>query len=160
MGIRFGRGHYPGLLVQPLMGDVYYPVCSPRYRGGQLPVTPGDLAQATLLRSLEPWQPWLAAAGLPLAEPAGGVLYEDLSILIRSAIDGDGVALVRHAIVLQELAEGRLVRLFDLVAPSKDAYYLVSPPAAAGREPVVAFSAWLGEEIAAFQAGQLLTSRS
>lgn len=106
-----------------------------------LPAAPGDLAQATLLRSLAPWQPWLAAAGLPLAEPAGGVLYEDLSMLIRSAIDGDGVALVRHAIVLQELAEGRLVRLFDLVAPSKDAYYLVSPPAAAGREPVVAFSA-------------------
>ena len=152
VGIRFGRGHYPGLLVQPLMGDVYYPVCSPHYRGGNLPVTPAELAHATLLRSLEPWRPWLAAAGLPLAEPVGGVLYEDLSMLIRSAIDGDGVALVRHVVALQEVAAGRLVRLFDMAVPCADAYYLVSPPAAAQREPVRAFRAWLGEEIAAFQA--------
>lgn len=151
VGIRFGRGHYPGLLVLPLMGDVYYPVCSPHYRGGQLPATPGDLAHATLLRSLEPWRPWLAAAGSPLAEPAGGVLYEDLSMLIRSAIDGDGVALVRHAIVLQELAQGRLVRLFETFAPSADSYYLVSPPTVADRPAVRAFRAWLGEEVAAFQ---------
>ena len=156
VGIRFGRGHYPGLLVQPLMGDVYYPVCSPRYRGGQLPATPADLAHATLLRSIEPWQPWLAAAGLPLSEPAGGVLYEDLSMLIRSAIDGDGVALARHVVVLQELAAGRLVRLFGTVAPSADSYYLVSPPAVADRQPVRAFRAWLHDEIAAFQAQDAL----
>ncbi|MDX8122550.1 transcriptional regulator GcvA [Janthinobacterium sp. GMG2] len=157
VGIRFGRGHYPGLLVQPLMGDVYYPVCSPHYRGGNLPATPAELAQATLLRSLEPWRPWLAAAGLSLAEPVGGVLYEDLSMLIRSAIDGDGVALVRHVVALQEVAAGRLVRLFDMAVPCADAYYLVSPPAAAQREPVRAFRAWLGEEIAAFQAREAPT---
>ncbi len=37
VGIRFGRGHYPGLLAERLMGDVYYPVVSPHYRGGALP---------------------------------------------------------------------------------------------------------------------------
>src|SRR5476649_2387622 len=79
VGIRFGRGHYPGLLVTPLMGDAYYPVASPHYRHGDLPATPADLAHANLLRSIEPWQPWLQAAGLALPEPTGGVMYEDLS---------------------------------------------------------------------------------
>jgi LysR family glycine cleavage system transcriptional activator len=44
VGIRFGRGNYPGMVVLRLMGDVYYPVVSPHYRGGQLPATPEDLA--------------------------------------------------------------------------------------------------------------------
>jgi len=63
---------------------------------------------------------------------------------------------VRHAIVLQELAEGRLVRLFETFAPSADSYYLVSPPAMADRPAVRAFRAWLGEEVAAFQARHAL----
>jgi len=157
VGIRFGRGHYPGLLVTPLMGDAYYPVASPHYRHGDLPATPADLAHANLLRSIEPWQPWLQAAGLALPEPTGGVMYEDLSLLIRSAIDGDGVALVRHVVVLQEVAEGRLLRLFDTLAPSPDAYYLVSPPGAAARAPVQAFRAWMLGEVTRFQATHGLT---
>lgn len=150
VGIRFGRGRYPGLVVQHLMGDIYYPVVSPSYRGGDLPRTPHELAQATLLRSNEPWLPWFRAAGLDLAEPSGGVMYEDLSMLIRSAVDGDGVALVRHVVAMQEIASGQLVRLFDIATPSADEYYFVSPPAAAAQPHVQAFRAWLLAQIAEF----------
>jgi LysR family glycine cleavage system transcriptional activator len=152
VGLRFGRGHYPGMAVQRLMGDVYYPVVSPHYRGGQLPATPEDLKSATLLRSIEPWAPWYHAAGLDLAEPTGGVMFEDLSMLIRSAVDGNGVALVRHVVALQEIASGQLVRLFDIAAPCPDQYYLVSPPGAAGKPQVLAFRDWLLDEIARFTA--------
>ncbi|NVD96639.1 transcriptional regulator GcvA [Massilia sp. BJB1822] len=150
VGIRFGRGQYPGLLSERLMGDIYYPVVSPRYRGGDLPATPAALAQATLLRSNEPWLPWFRAAGLSLAEPAGGVMFEDLSMLIRSAVDGDGVALVRHVVAMQELASGQLLRLFELATPSPDDYYFVTPPGAAAKPQVQAFRAWLLAEIAQF----------
>lgn len=152
VGIRFGRGKYPGLVVERLMGDIYYPVASPGYRGGQLPRTPEALAQATLLRSNEPWLPWFQAAGLPLAEPSGGVMFEDLSMLIRSAVDGNGVALVRHVMAMQEIASGQLLRLFELAVPSPDDYYFVSPPGAAAKPQVQAFRAWLLAEIAKFQA--------
>ena len=118
--------------------------------------TPGGVGRGPLLGSMEAWVRWFRGAGLDVAEPSGGVMYEDLSMLIRSAIDGDGVALVRHAIVLQELAEGRLVRLFETFSPSADSYYLVSPPAVADRPAVRAFRSWLGEEVAAFQARHAL----
>ncbi len=159
VGIRFGRGNYPGLVVQRLMGDTYYPVVSPHYRAGDLPATPPALAQANLLRSVEPWTPWFRAAGLTLAEPSGGLMFEDLSMLIRSAVDGDGVALVRHVVVMQELASGQLLRLFDIAAPCADEYYFVSTPASARRPQVQAFQAWLLEEVELFQQ-QLLTSQS
>ncbi|ELX11605.1 transcriptional regulator, LysR family [Janthinobacterium sp. HH01] len=154
VGIRFGRGNYPGLVVQRLMGDVYYPVVSPHYRGGQQPATPLDLRQHTLLRSVEPWTPWLHAAGVDMAEPSGGLMFEDLSMLIRSAADGNGVALVRHVVAMQEIASGQLLRLFDTATPCPDEYFFVSPPGAAGKPQVQAFRDWLLEEIAAFQRQQ------
>jgi len=146
--------------VERLMGDVYYPVVSPNYRGGLLPATPQQLSQHVLLRSVEPWAPWLQAAGVALAEPSGGVLFDDLSMLIRSAADGNGVGLARHVVAMQEIASGKLVRLFDIAAPSPDEYYFVAPPAAASRPQVVAFRAWLFGEIAAFQREEKLTGRS
>ncbi|RFP24525.1 transcriptional regulator GcvA [Duganella sp. BJB488] len=154
VGIRFGRGNYPGLVVQRLMGDVYYPVVSPHYRGGQLPAAPQELSRHTLLRSVEPWSPWLRAAGVDMAEPSGGLMFEDLSMLIRSAADGNGVALVRHVVAMQEIASGQLRRLFDTATPCPDEYFFVSPPGAAGRPQVQAFRDWLLEEIAAFQRQQ------
>ncbi|HJU99163.1 MAG TPA: transcriptional regulator GcvA [Burkholderiaceae bacterium] len=154
VGIRFGRGHYPGMVVQRLMGDVYYPVVSPTYRGGRLPATPADLEQACLLRSVEPWTPWFRAAGLALAEPSGGLMFEDLSMLVRSAVDGNGVALVRHVVAMQEIASGQLVRLFDIATPCPDEYFFVSPPAAAAKPQVQAFRAWLLAEIDTFRQQQ------
>jgi LysR family glycine cleavage system transcriptional activator len=154
VGLRFGRGNYPGMVVQRLMGDVYYPVVSPHYRGGDLPAEPQDLRRHTLLRSVEPWTPWLRVAGVEMAEPSGGVMFEDLSMLIRSAADGNGVALVRHVVAMQEIASGQLMRLFDIATPCPDEYFFVSPPGAAAKPQVMAFRNWLLEEIAAFQRQQ------
>jgi LysR family glycine cleavage system transcriptional activator len=154
VGIRFGRGHYPGMVVLRLMGDVYYPVVSPHYRGGLLPLAPADLARHTLLRSVEHWTPWFNAAGLDLPEPSGGLLFEDLSMLVRSAADGNGVALVRHVVAMQEIASGQLLRLFDIATPSPDEYYFVTPPNSASKPQVLAFRSWLLEEIEAFQRQQ------
>ena len=152
VGIRFGQGQYPGLMVERLMGDSYYPVVSPGYNKGRLPTTPEQLKSAQLLRSDEPWLPWFQAAGLKLAEPSGGVRFQDLSMLIRSAMSGDGIALVRHVVATQELASGELVRLFNLAVKSPWDYYLACPPDALHKPQVLAFRQWLLEEIATFKA--------
>jgi LysR family glycine cleavage system transcriptional activator len=157
IGIRFGRGKYPGLETEHLSSEILYPVVSPRYRGGDLPAQPQDLAHGNLLRSEDGWTPWFEAAGLSLPEPSGGVMFEDLSMQVRSAVDGDGVALVRHLVALEEIAAGRLVRLFDIATPCLDEYYLVSPPHALQKPQVRAFREWLKAEIAR---SQLLTTPS
>lgn len=152
VGIRFGHGQYPGLLVERLLNEIYYPVASPRYAGGHLPATPAALTRATLLRSVDPWLPWFRAAGLSAPEPATGLLFDNLSMLIRSAIDGDGVALVRHVVADQEIASGQLVRLFDISVASPNDYYLVCTAGAQARPQVKAFRAWLLAEVAHFLA--------
>lgn len=152
VGIRFGQGQYPGLVVEKLMGDSYYPVASPSYNRGRLPTAPEQLKSSQLLRSDEPWLPWFQAANLKLAEPRVGVRFQDLSLLIRSAMDGDGIALVRHVVVMQDIASGKLVRLFDVAVQSPCDYYLACPPNALLKPEVQAFRRWLLEEIEIFQA--------
>jgi LysR family glycine cleavage system transcriptional activator len=151
VGIRFGQGLYPGLVVERLMGDSYYPVASPGYNDGLLPCTPKQLKPAQLLRSDEPWLPWFQAAGLSLAEPSGGVRFQDLSMLMRSALNGDGIALIRHVVASQEVTSGALVRLFDVTVKSPWDYYLACPPDVLNKPQVQAFRQWLLQEIAIFK---------
>ncbi len=152
VGIRFGTGQYPGMEVEELMGDSYYPVASTGYRKGQMPKSPKDLKQQRLLLSDEPWSPWFQAAGVAMSEPSGGVRFQDMSFVIRAALDGEGIGLVRHVVAEQEIAQGSLVRLFDVAVKSDSHYYLAYPPGAQLKPQVAAFMDWLRQEIARFKA--------
>ncbi|WDD95472.1 transcriptional regulator GcvA [Burkholderia sp. FERM BP-3421] len=151
--IRFGTGDYPGLYVEPLLEEAFFPVCAPTLNGGVLPRTPADLPRYALLRSNdELWRPWFDAAGLDtLTEPRRGVLYQDSSNLLQAAIDGQGIALVRRSLAIHELALGRIVRLFDIDGPSPWHYFLVCPEPMLRTARVQAFRRWLLEEIARFK---------
>jgi LysR family glycine cleavage system transcriptional activator len=153
LAIRYGGGRYPDLYVEPLLDEVFFPVCAPSYNGGQLPQTPADLADARLLRSDdELWRPWFDVAGLAhMIEPRRGVLYQDSSNLLQAAIDGQGVALVRRSIATHELAAGRLVRLFGIDAPSEHSYYFVCPQPLLASARVQAFRTWIFEEVERFR---------
>ncbi|HAT29300.1 MAG TPA: XRE family transcriptional regulator [Janthinobacterium sp.] len=151
VGIRFGSGNYPGLTVEKLMDDYYYPAASPRLNGGELPATAQDLGRFHLLRGDdEPWLPWLRAAGSALAEPSGGIVYHDLAMLLRAAAHGDGIALARHVIVMQEICSGELVRLFDVAVKCPFSYYFVCTPQALLRPEVRAFHDWLFAQVRQF----------
>ncbi|KVE38959.1 transcriptional regulator GcvA [Burkholderia sp. BDU5] len=154
IAIRFGYGVYPGLYVEPILDETFFPVCAPTLNGGVLPETPADLARYPLLRSDdELWRPWFDAAGLDtLTEPKRGVLYQDSSNLLQAAIDGQGIALVRRSLAVPDLAAGRIVRLFDIAGPSPWHYFFVCPPSLAQTPRVQAFRTWLLEEIARFNA--------
>jgi LysR family glycine cleavage system transcriptional activator len=57
---------------------------------------------------------------------------------IQAAVQGEGVALGRSALVADDLAAGRLVRPFDLSLPAGFAYYVVYPSRALQRPNVKA----------------------
>ncbi|MBU6488909.1 MAG: transcriptional regulator GcvA [Burkholderiales bacterium] len=155
VAIRFGPGGYADLYTERLLDEVAFPVCAPTYSPGALPKTPAELAASPrLLRSDDQmWSAWFKAAGLTgMSEPRRGVMYQDSSNLLQAAIDGQGIALVRQSIATHELAAGRLVRLFDIDAPSPSAYWFVCPPPLLGSTRVQAFRTWLLEEVERFRA--------
>jgi LysR family glycine cleavage system transcriptional activator len=156
MGLRYGRGGYAGLRVDPLMQDRVYPVCSPKLLEGPRPLrAPADLRHHTLLHDdvapieAPDWRAWLAAAGVTGVDPERGPSYSHSSLVLQAAIDGQGVALGRSSLVALDLEAGRLVRPFGPDMPSGYACYVVSPKTTADQPKIKAFREWLLEQAAA-----------
>lgn len=155
LALRHGRGDYPGLYVERLFDEHYFPVCAPHFNGGRLPATPLAMLDCPLLHSSpdEGWDIWLDAAGLSgRAVPQRGPRYMDSSHLLDAAIAGQGIALVRHTVAMDDLKAGRLVRLFRIEAPAQMALHLVCPPGHLARARASAFRDWLLASIARFEA--------
>ncbi|NPT55329.1 LysR substrate-binding domain-containing protein [Paraburkholderia elongata] len=143
--VRFGDGRYEGQEVIPLLHEPVFPVCGPQYlaRHGSF-LHPEDLAKATMLRSaLEPWRPWLDAAGLDWPEPTADVDYFDMGLLLEACVNGQGVALARQTMAAGYLGSGALVRLFELTAWPTYGYYLTVLPENMERLEVADFITWL-----------------
>ncbi|MDH3474204.1 MAG: transcriptional regulator GcvA [Rhodospirillales bacterium] len=166
LGLRFGRGGYPGMRVDLLFSAERTrtsPVCSPRLLEGSQPLAaPADLRNHTLLHldwgdtdeTAPSWRMWLLAAGLPDVDPTRGPRFSMSTMAIQAAIEGQGVALAEEIIVADDLAKGHLVRPFDLSLsdPMNFAYYVASPEATAGQPKVAAFRDWVLAEARGDQA--------
>ena len=150
VGIRYGRGRYPGLAVEKLVDDALIAVCAPSLK--KKLASPADLARCSLLHDDEPaaWERWLAKQRVRDVDATRGAIIEDSSMLIEATVRGQGVALARRSLVLDEIAAGRLVVCFPRVRPlpTGRAYYVVSPRDHLARPPVAAFRAWLRAESA------------
>ena len=146
IGIRYGRGKYPGLQSDRLFEEDIFPVCSPGLLDGEPPlIQPQDLAHHTLLHDdgHGDWRTWLLAAGVDDINPERGTIFSDSSMLIDAAVAGQGVALARSVLAADELAAGRLVKPFNLHLSRDFAYYVVYPTATAEQSKIIAFRDWL-----------------
>lgn len=145
LAIRYGPGRWPGLMSAPLMKSAIFPVCSPQYLQRTAIDFPDDVRQCTLLRSpRQKWRPWFLAAGLDLPEPVQGPVFDDAGLLLQAAAAGQGLALARSALAMDDLLAGRLVRLSDIEIEDDYGWFLV------WREPLQgdlhAFTTWLKQE--------------
>jgi LysR family glycine cleavage system transcriptional activator len=157
IGIRYGRGNYPGLETELLLRETVFPVCSPELlaANGKSPSTEEILAGATLLHddstgeseALPGWKMWLLAAGIDDVDWRKGSHFDQSALAIEAAAGGLGVALAPAVLVDSDLENGRLVRLDSPEVHEPFAYYLVYPADRTEREAVKAFRAWLFSEL-------------
>ena len=157
VGIRMGRGNYPGLRVDRLFGEALMPVGAPALLEGNHPLRqPADLRHHVLLHEDDytGWQLWLELAEVEGVDAQRGPIFTDGAIVVQAAAEGQGVALARSALAAGDLAAGRLVQPFAVSIPYELAYYLVCPEATADRPKIRRFREWLLAEAAAPEAGQ------
>lgn len=154
IAIRLGDGRFPGLESTLLLQEEAFPVCTPEFlaHAGR-PLSPRALLEYPLLLRLgEPhhtnWEEWFAAAGITGVKLSKGLRFPDTNMALEAAMKGLGVALARTAHVVEDLAAGRLVRLFDIHCPSNVAYYLVLPAGHENRPTIAAFREWILREVA------------
>lgn len=149
IGIRYGRGRYPGLRVDRLLEEDVFPVCSPRLLGPPHPLKqPRDLQHHILMHDdgHGDWRTWLLSSGVDNVDPQRGPIFTDSSLLLQAAVAGQGVALARGALARDDLQCGNLVRPFELSLPVEFAYYLVCPEETADQPKVSAFRDWIKAE--------------
>ena len=157
IAIRHGLGDYPGLVSEQLMAPVLLPVASPTLLEEGPPIQePADCLAYPLLQDSDraDWQLWFRAVGVaddPRAER--GPSFEDDLLLIRAALAGQGLALIRDVYATEEIASGRLVLALDQPWPVDFAYYAVTLENAPDRPPVRDFISWLKKEATSDLAG-------
>lgn len=145
LAVRHGDGNWPGLEVEKLATEEFFPVCSPRLLAEAKLRMPGDLHHLAILHHgpREDWQRWLKSAGAPELDLSRGMEFNQASVAIDAAVDGQGVVMARTVLVAWDLLAGRLVRPFTTMLRCPYAYWIVGPASARGRPKVAALKRWL-----------------
>lgn len=155
VGIRYGAGVWPGLSAFPFARDAFFPVCSPILLEGPNGLkTPEDLCHHSLIfdtsmacnPAFRSWRDWYEVAGLPVSGSERGLKINDSAAAYRMAIAGQGVAMGRTTLVVDDLREGRLVQPFGPVLECSLAYHVVCRPQDVTDPSIMAFREWLTEE--------------
>lgn len=151
IAVRHGDGTEHGLHVTRLYTEELLPVCSPALLAGPHPLRqPRDLMHHTLLHMdhRQDWSKWLVAAGVGDMDLSRGPVFNQASMGIDAAVDGQGVALARTGLAAHDLIAGRLIRPFDLALAVPYAYWIVCPKATANLPKITTFRVWLLAEAA------------
>jgi LysR family transcriptional regulator, glycine cleavage system transcriptional activator len=155
--IRYGSGAYPDLVVDKLLTEAVFPVCSPALLAGAVPLDhPLQLRHHTLLHDDSPdrdascpdWRMWLRAAGIADVSAQQGPRFNQSSLVLEAAIAGQGIGLAKAQLAEADLKAARLVRPFGAAQRVEFAYYFVSPPHRSAMPKVEAFRQWLRNETA------------
>lgn len=156
VAIRFGlgQGQYPELEETFLMDDEVLPVMAPVLRDGRPPPAgPAALADYPLIHDeigdMEPavdWRRWLQLAGVSAVDWRRGPTFSDSAFAVLAAIAGEGVALARRSLCLEDLVAGRLVQPFGPRVPLRQTYRMLATRQKARWSKVTRFRDWLLEE--------------
>jgi LysR family glycine cleavage system transcriptional activator len=151
VGIRGGRGSWPGVKSHLLLPMRFTPLCSPDLLARYGPLeSPADLGRVPRLFAHDDWwKQWFKAAGVP--EPPQAVpstlAVEVQSMLGTAAASGQGVAMLMPAFFTADLAAGRLVQPFDLMATDGDGYWLAYAQERERSPKIRAFREWILAEV-------------
>lgn len=158
IGIRYGLGDHPGLHVEKLMDEQLFPVCAPSLTAGKSGLhTVNDLARHTLLQdenldfgaSNPTWDYWARECEVALPSKLRTRRLGQTNMVVQAAIEGLGVALGREPLVIDALADGRLVRPFAQATKSLLSYWLVRRSETSDSTRVAEFLSWIHAEAAA-----------
>ena len=100
--IRYGNGDWRGVDVQRFLTETIFPVCSPDIISAERPLRePVDLRHHTLLHDtgVTDWAEWLQAAGVSGIDVDRGPGFNHSHLVTAAAMNGDGIALGRGALV-------------------------------------------------------------
>ncbi|HWV20369.1 MAG TPA: LysR substrate-binding domain-containing protein [Devosia sp.] len=147
-----------GLISHLLVKADFTPLLSPALAesiGGVR--EPADLLKLPMLDPQDEWWAlWFEIAGVPgfSAEGRPMSMLNWQSLLGTAAMAGRGVTMLTPALFRDEIASGRLLQPFKLLAPAGRGYYLVYPESRRNAPKVKLFRDWMLEATAFMREGE------
>jgi LysR family transcriptional regulator, glycine cleavage system transcriptional activator len=150
IGIRVGKGEWPGLTSHFLFKGDYSPMLSPRLAESVGGIRePADLYKVPLIGHTDPWWTvWFKAAGSEYSpdrsRPAlflGAQFYEAMA-----AIAGQGAAILTSRLYQSHIADGRLIRPFETEGSDGHSYWLVYATSRRNTPKIKLFKEWMLEQ--------------
>ena len=148
----------------PLLREEAYPVVSPRLlRDRTRPLaTPADLRHHVLLKYDDPlrrlpwveWSLWFSAWKLGPVTSAGWLTFSHYEQVVQAAVEGEGVAIGRHALVARLLKQKKLVVPFGERLAGARQYFVMQSRSSRAKPELKAFVDWVLEEAARENAEQ------
>ena len=111
----WGSEPVPGAVVEPFLATPKIVVAASDYVDANGPLrSPRDLAKCCLLRDEidDLWEEWFRAAGVEGVVTASGPIMPHCEMVLAAVERAQGIAIAYEALVLDDLATGRLVKLF------------------------------------------------
>ncbi|WP_041376383.1 LysR substrate-binding domain-containing protein [Polymorphum gilvum] len=155
--IHHGDPVWAGAIAEPLFPEDSIVVASRAFRDRHSIRAPADLLRVPRLQlATRPlaWRQWFEAAGVDTEAAYQGQRFDQFGMIAEAAAHHLGAALMPRLFVEEELAAGKLVRLFDTSLTGRSAYHFVYPERRTLRPVVATFRAWLLEEARAARIGR------
>lgn len=147
IAIRWGKGDWTDMAIDPLFRCPAYPVAAPAIveRIERVGLEEA-MSAATLLDDRDgstAWAEWLDLAGLPQRIRRRSLTIPDPNVRVQAVIDGQGIA-INDRFVASEIDAGLLRRISD-VELTGYGYHLALPTGAPDNPAVASLARWLKE---------------
>ncbi len=150
--IRYGRGKWTGLHVSKLFDEDVFPVCHPELLSVNKLNNLEDIKHHTLIHDdmQMAWETWLRSTGASFMVENKGPRFSHSHMALLAAIEKQGLALGRSVLTADYIANGQLVRPFDIFVPAEHSYYLLCQERTMNSPKIKAFREWLIAESRTF----------
>jgi DNA-binding transcriptional LysR family regulator len=132
LGVRRGRGDWPGYHAALIAREELLPVASPRTAAAIGPVdTLAQLAGQRLIHLEEPyrprpsWRDWFAAHGHHFDDTGEGLRLNDYALVLQAAMAGEGIATGWRHVTRILLRQGLLVPVGNWCTRTDSGFYLI-----------------------------------
>jgi LysR family glycine cleavage system transcriptional activator len=135
--------------ASPFLATALIAVCAPDLIERTPIQAPLDLARHQLIEAetgVSGWADWFAKAGCVLPANARFVRFEHMFFALEAALDGLGIALMPSALVVDDLASGRLAIAWTVPGVYERDYFHLISPLTRQADLARAFTAWLSKE--------------
>ncbi len=146
IAIRFGQpGDYVGFVAMPLLEGAAMAVASPDYLARAGYRSFADVSRLTFLHDefRDFWGLWLKRAGLDPRPSESGVVYPDGNLALAATMAGEGVGLLRRALIEPQLRSGSLVAISDFEIQENQNYLVLTPANRPVPRSALIFVQWL-----------------